>query len=529
MNNHQVSNARQTRAVVGLGFGYVSQAILLVLGLVITPFILGKLGRTGYGVWAVLGQIVGYIGLTDMGLEAGLMAFLSRDAHKRDWAAVNALASTSTILQIGFGVLGLVLALLVLPFIDRWFDIGSVPFPVVATALLIVVFSHGVKLAGSVYDQVLYANHRIYQNYLIGFLSQIFRILLVVGLLAAGTGLTGLALAALAGQIFSVCLWARQAHQAVPGLQVHPKYFSLAKVKSLLGFSIWGTLGRIAATIIYNTDNIIIGTLIGLPAVTTYVLTRRIFELLRQNVFRIGHVLRPGVGNLLGEGNISRLRQVFLKSVRTYLTIAAAGGIFLAFLANRLIALWVGAENYGGEVLVWITVASTIAMSLFHVSSIFLVADLQVKAVGLARLAESGLNLGLSVLFVKMGWGLAGVAVGTLLATVFTNGWYVPWRAARRCRVRLGAFLRESMLPAALAALIAAGLGMVLRTAPILNRPSWTSLAAYAVALGVVLGPVIVVLGLSREQQRLVAGLAGRVLPGKWVRQAAQPGDRQGS
>lgn len=68
---------------------------------------------------------------------------------------------------------------------------------------------------------------------------------------------------------------------------------------------------------------------------------------------------------------------------------------------------------------------------------------------------------------------------------------------------------------------------MVLRTAPILNRPSWTSLAAYAVALGVVLGPVIVVLGLSREQQRLVAGLAGRVLPGKWVRQAAQPGDRQ--
>ena len=117
-----------------------------------------------------------------------------RDAHKRDWAAVNALASTSTILQIGFGVLGLVLALLVLPFIDRRFDIGSVPFPVVATALLIVVFSHK-QVGRSVYDQVLYANHRIYQNYLIGFLSQIFRILLVVGLLVRH-GTSGWALAA---------------------------------------------------------------------------------------------------------------------------------------------------------------------------------------------------------------------------------------------------------------------------------------------------------------------------------------------
>ena len=86
--------------------------------------------------------------------------------------------------------------------------------------------------------------------------------------------------------------------------------------------------------------------------------------------------------------------------------------MIIGFASRRIVTLWVGASNYGGDLLVWITVASVVVLSLFHISSIILVADLQVKVVSSTRLIEAILNVGLSVSLIRMGLGLAGVARG---------------------------------------------------------------------------------------------------------------------
>jgi len=41
------------------------------------PYILGKLGATSYGIWALIGSLVGYFGLLDLGVRSAVTKFVA--------------------------------------------------------------------------------------------------------------------------------------------------------------------------------------------------------------------------------------------------------------------------------------------------------------------------------------------------------------------------------------------------------------------------------------------------------------------
>jgi O-antigen/teichoic acid export membrane protein len=44
----------------------------------VAPFIVHSLGDSGYGAWVLLGSLVGYLGLLDLGVRGAVMRFVSR-------------------------------------------------------------------------------------------------------------------------------------------------------------------------------------------------------------------------------------------------------------------------------------------------------------------------------------------------------------------------------------------------------------------------------------------------------------------
>ncbi len=45
-------------------------AVAAVVGFMLSPFIVHRLGNSAYGTWALLGSLVGYLGLLDFGVRA---------------------------------------------------------------------------------------------------------------------------------------------------------------------------------------------------------------------------------------------------------------------------------------------------------------------------------------------------------------------------------------------------------------------------------------------------------------------------
>ena len=62
--------SRTRRFLRGVGVGYVSQALLAVVGLVVTRFLLHRLGQHDYGLWLVATQLLAYLALVDFGVVA---------------------------------------------------------------------------------------------------------------------------------------------------------------------------------------------------------------------------------------------------------------------------------------------------------------------------------------------------------------------------------------------------------------------------------------------------------------------------
>src|SRR5436190_12385161 len=61
---------RTHRFLGGLSLGYVSLALATVVGLWLTPFLLGRIGTRDYGLWLITTQILGYLMLMDLGVVA---------------------------------------------------------------------------------------------------------------------------------------------------------------------------------------------------------------------------------------------------------------------------------------------------------------------------------------------------------------------------------------------------------------------------------------------------------------------------
>src|SRR5690606_28107826 len=62
--------SRTRRFLGGLSIGYFSMVLTLVVGLWLTPFLLGRIGTHEYGLWLITTQILGYLMLLDLGVVA---------------------------------------------------------------------------------------------------------------------------------------------------------------------------------------------------------------------------------------------------------------------------------------------------------------------------------------------------------------------------------------------------------------------------------------------------------------------------
>ena len=80
-------NGRLRRFVAGLSLGYLHTAAALLVGVFLTPYLLGRLGAHDYGLWLLAAQVLAYLALTDIGVVALVpreLAFAVGQGHGED-------------------------------------------------------------------------------------------------------------------------------------------------------------------------------------------------------------------------------------------------------------------------------------------------------------------------------------------------------------------------------------------------------------------------------------------------------------
>ena len=89
-----MTGSRSRRFIGGISIGYLHTALVTIVGLWLTPYLLRHLDQHDFGLWLLTTQLLFYLGLTDF----GIVALLPREIAFATGRARVTLASTCRLL-----------------------------------------------------------------------------------------------------------------------------------------------------------------------------------------------------------------------------------------------------------------------------------------------------------------------------------------------------------------------------------------------------------------------------------------------
>lgn len=417
----------------GLAWIGVQSVLMRLVGLAVTPIVLSFVGSDHYGVWLVLGAMLGYFGLMDLGMGGAVAQLVAKESHNPagEGRVVSSAFSISCILACLALLLGLPLAWN----FERIVELPPGGVQNLREVVVLAVAAFAVSLPLKSLKAALRGRQQIAAVAKLELGLFVATNVLMLLLLVFGLGLVGLALAALIARSLAFPIHVRLVKAEIPSLSWSASAFDKAAMIAVLKPSLMWFVGAASAVVIYSTDNLIVGASIGAGAVTVYALSYRLAETLRELVFTIGRTAMPGLGQIIASGDIGAVRNVFLRLLPLVLNLALASVAALLLFNQAFVGLWVGSALYGGDALTALFAAAVMLATVFQVSSVVLSSGLNLRVILWSRVTEAALNLGISLALVQH-WGLLGVAAGTVIAASLTSAWTVPVEAFRYLGLR---------------------------------------------------------------------------------------------
>lgn len=498
-------------------FFFFATAITFVL----SPIVVHALGDVRYGVWGIVGSVVGYLGLLDLGIRVGVTRFVARHHAIGDEAALNRVITTTFGMFGAAGAAAMGLGVLLSVVLPRITQIPPELARETSLALIISSVTVAAGLLGGVFGGNLAGRQKFALANMIDFVTEVGRAIGIVLALRAGGGLIGISLIQLVAVGSRGILYYAASRHLQPGLQISRANWDLTTLREIFRFSSLTMILHMSAMVIYSSDAMVIAAIMPVTQVTIFVIAANLGQAALQVLGGVSRVAYPLISARQAIGGTSGTTKLVRDSIR--LSTVMVLPIVVSFLVrgSTFIKLWMGPQYGGpaGEVLRILAIGLCVFTG-YHVLVSNIIALNLHRGLVAPFVLEAIANLSLSFVLGSY-MGVDGVAWGTTLPRVALAVGFAPWFMRRK----LGLGVREyamhawgrplaSMIPFAVAS------ALIERWWPA------SSLVVFFTQVGVALPLAVLgawVVGLeSGERERIMASLrsywAGpKLVPGKGV------------
>lgn len=431
---------------------FIGQLITLGTGFLLTPFILGHLGESSYGLWALVGSIAAYGFLFDLGITAAIVKYVAEYRARDDVDKMNSLIATTLWFYTLVGLLIVLLGVFFAPIFPRIFNVAPSEQEIASRLVLITSVSMAISLISTVPASVLSGLQRFD---LINILTTTGTLLVaaatVITLLRGGGVVEMVAVTiplTVVMQIPNIWLLKR----VEPALRYGWRGAEWTLAKTLVSYSSAIFVAKISGNLQNKTDEIVIGAFLPITAVTPYSLARRLSEISQILTNQFMRVILPMASQLDAENDQGRLRALYLTSTRLTLAIFLPIGVVLTLLAPNVLTIWVGEAYAPYSYLVFILTLARFIDIIGWPGDSVLQGMARHRPLAWMSLGAALLNLALSI-FLAPRMGLLGVALGTLIPTVIVIFGFIQPYILRTIDIGPVELLRSVFVPIALPAL----------------------------------------------------------------------------
>jgi len=432
------------RIARGAAWRWFELLLTSALGFFVSPYVVHHLGSITYGVWVLVGSVVSYMALLDLGIRGAVVRFVSADQPLGLHDEASKAVSAALWFRIWLGGVVLVAAGVISSIATRIFHIP----PELYTATRIVILLTGTNLAlsltYSVFSGVLNALHRFDLLSIAAIGQSFLNAAGTVILLGRGYSIVAIALWQLGVGFVNGAFLCRAAFKVYPELRLIFRIPGRDLIQKFGSYSLFLFVTAIASQVIYYSDNVVIGAFLPMTAVTFYALGFAPTQYLNRIISSLSVTFLPAASNLAAQGETEQLRRLLIQGTRAVMAVALPIEIGLFFRGKTFISLWMGPQ-YGepsGRIL------QVLVLSWFFIAGNSCAGNIvyglsKHKAFAIGSIFEAVANLSLSIFLVRR-WGVIGVAWGTTLAGLTTNGFIWPRYVAKLLDVPLRRYLLQS-------------------------------------------------------------------------------------
>lgn len=417
-----ITNFFKSKYFLHLFSSYIQLFIGILIAILLTPYMISKLGEDLYGYWILLNSILIYLNLSNLGFSTTL---LKETSHINDIRLLNKHISTMFFFFLFIVFCILLLSFYFIGYLDTVFMIPDILLSIAKTTFIIFIMTFFISFMSNIFQTILFAKGFFHIQAFIATVQALFSAFFIAFILSINYSIVEISLVNLIITIFFSFIMYLITKVYVP-FHISFKYFDFDILKKMFSPSIHYFIVAATATIILYSDNIIISSYIGLSSVAIYAIGYKIVDISQKLLFKVVDVMIPDIAKLYAEKEYHTIYRLHNK-VLLYSTILGALGYgFLFIFGIDIIELWVGKQYTLDPNIFNVFVFFGFWHTWVHVSAVFNVAIGNHKRPSYMGMANAILNIVLSIILLKF-YGLFGVALGTLISHIVTNGWFTNY------------------------------------------------------------------------------------------------------
>lgn len=501
------AGATRTRRILsGTVAGVVQQVVTIAMQIALVPLIIDRAGPETVGAYTILMQLIGWGAITNLGLGVTAWRFMAEAHGVADGGVRFATILRTT--RFMYWITNAAFAAFVLAAGVATTFLVSLPPDLAAqlrgAAAVYAAWSIA-RTPLTLYGDALYATQNVALASMTTTLGVLLRLAGSILLVWAGFGLVGLTVAAVLSEFLAGLA------NYVLFVRLHPEIGTVtagrdgALMKRMLTFGSTFLINTVSSQLATNTSGLVFGTLFGAGAVSVAYTSQMPASVLGQTIWKLSHSAGPAVTQLHAQADRAGLRRTYLTLLRTCLACGLPLAVGLLAFSRAAITLWVGADQYAGDVFTLAVAVSTAIEIVLHLHLVFFIAQGEVRGFGIATLIANLLKIAV--------WLAAGRTIGLggmMVVAMAIQGpilAYTSTRVHHMLGVTSGEVIRESLLrPLVIAACCAAFIGIATTAWPLPH--DWPSLVGWAVAYGALWAALCWGVGCTgRERVLIQAGL----------------------
>ncbi|MGA7925715.1 MAG: hypothetical protein WCA20_06935, partial [Candidatus Sulfotelmatobacter sp.] len=398
----------------GTLFSFIANLVRYGTRLVLVSLFVARLGLDGYGIWATLMVIAGYLRFGSGAVKACFQKYVAEAHTKGDFEHANQLVTTGTAIFFAMSAAVLVPVAVFPRFLAHLVGIPAQYMSASATAITLISIAYLLSNTMGVFEAAVLGVHRVDLMQYFNVAVMIFDLTFYAVVLGLGYGLGALALGMAIGELGYALSGLLLARRVIPQICLRPRYLTTKVIPELVRFTGSYQLQNIMEMFYVGLVPIVLLREIGAGAVGVFAICDRLTRFATMGLEASFVPLLSGSTMIFSLGSPDRMRAFLSKAFKMSLIATMLPLALASLFGPAAVLAWTGQTNSFFRLGICLVAVAAFFRSLAKVGMVLY------RSTGGASMDNAAelLRILILLLVVILGkqWGFYGALAGLALA-----------------------------------------------------------------------------------------------------------------